>query len=134
MVVLIEVLEPLIEVAMLEPNFKHVHSFDIDFPIKKHLRRLLDSTCINIMHSFASLCCKRHTLFIWKMSSPSKSFLSFGEDEMLQDPTISFLLTSYAEAQALALESLVLPPSQIVYQGYDLGIIIYINDEALEDV
>jgi hypothetical protein len=34
----------------------------------------------------------------------------------------------------LALESLAFPPSQIVYQGYDLGIIIYINDEALEDV
>jgi hypothetical protein len=42
MAVLIEVLEPRIEVAMLEPNLKHVHSFDIDFPIKKHLRRLLD--------------------------------------------------------------------------------------------
>jgi hypothetical protein len=65
------------------------------------------------------------------VSSPSKSFLSFGEDEMLQDPTISFLLTSYAEAQPLALKSLVLPLSQIVYQGYDLGVRIYINDEAL---
>jgi hypothetical protein len=50
---------------------------------------------------------------------------------MLQDPTISFLLTSYAEAQALAMESLVLPPSQIIYQGYDLGVRIYINDETL---
>ncbi len=89
------------------------------------------STCINIMHSFTSLCCMCHTLFIWRVSSPSKSFLSFGEDEMLQDPTISFLLTSYAEAQPLALKSLVLPLSQIVYQGYDLGVRIYINDEAL---
>jgi hypothetical protein len=88
-------------------------------------------TCINIMHSFTSLCCMRHIIFIWRVSSPSKSFLSFREDEMLQDPTISFLLTSYAEAQALAMESLVLPPSQIIYQGYDLGVRIYINDETL---
>jgi hypothetical protein len=37
-----EVLKSLVEVAMFEPNTKHVHSFDIDFPIKKCLRRLLD--------------------------------------------------------------------------------------------
>jgi hypothetical protein len=42
MEVLIEVLEPFVEMAMPEPNVKHVHSFDIDFPIKKCLWRLLD--------------------------------------------------------------------------------------------
>jgi len=44
------------------------------------------------------------------------------------------LPTSYVEAQALALESLSSPPSQIVSQGYDLGIKINIDDETLEDV
>jgi hypothetical protein len=53
---------------------------------------------------------------------------------MLQDPTISFLLPSYAKAQALALESLASPPSHIVSRGYDLGVRIYIDDETLEDV
>jgi hypothetical protein len=48
------------------------------------------------------------------MSSPMRSFFSFGEDEMLQDPTISFLLPSNAGAQALALESLASPLSWIV--------------------
>jgi hypothetical protein len=42
MEVFMEVLKPLIEMAMLEPNTEHVHSFDIDFPIKKRSRRLLD--------------------------------------------------------------------------------------------
>jgi hypothetical protein len=51
---------------------------------------------------------------------------------MLRDPTISFLLPSYAKAQALALESLVSPPSQIVSYGYRLGIRAFIDDETLE--
>jgi hypothetical protein len=42
MEVLIEVLEPLVEVAMPELDAEHLHSFDIDFPIKKCSRRLLD--------------------------------------------------------------------------------------------
>jgi hypothetical protein len=66
--------------------------------------------------------------------SPEKSFLSFGEDEMLQNPTISFLLPSYAEVQALVLDSLASPPSQIVSQCYHLGVRAFIDDEALEDV
>jgi hypothetical protein len=38
-----EVLEPLIEVAMtLELDPKHVHIFNIDFPIKKCSKRLLE--------------------------------------------------------------------------------------------
>jgi hypothetical protein len=64
---------------------------------------------------------------------PSRSFLSFGEDEMFQDLTISFLLPSYAEAQAMALESLASPP-WIVSQGYHPRIRVFINDEALKDV
>jgi hypothetical protein len=65
---------------------------------------------------------------------PLKNLFSFREDEMLQDSTISFLLPSYAEAQALALESLAPPLSHIVSRGYDLGVRIYIDDETLEDV
>jgi hypothetical protein len=42
MEVLTEVLEHLIEVAMPKPNAEHVHNFNIDSPIKKRLRRLLD--------------------------------------------------------------------------------------------
>jgi len=53
---------------------------------------------------------------------------------MFQDSTISFLLPSYAEAQALVLESLASPPSRIVSWGYDLRIRTYIDNEALEDV
>jgi hypothetical protein len=64
MEVFAEVLEPFVEVATLEPDIKHVHSFDIDFPIKKHFRRLLIvsklSTCINIMHSFSAPYCMPH--------------------------------------------------------------------------
>jgi hypothetical protein len=37
-----EVLEPLIKVALLEPNVKHVHSFDIDSRVDKRLKRLLN--------------------------------------------------------------------------------------------
>jgi len=42
MEVFMEVLEPFVEVAMVKPNIKHVHSFNIDSHVKKHLRRLLD--------------------------------------------------------------------------------------------
>jgi hypothetical protein len=45
------------------------------------------------------------------MLFPLKNFLSFREDEMLQDPTISFLLPSYVKEEALVLESLVSPLS-----------------------
>jgi hypothetical protein len=60
-----------------------------------------------------------------------KSFVSFGEDEMLQDSAISFLLPSYVEVQALVLESMVAPPSWIVSWGYDIGVKTYIDGEAL---
>ncbi len=42
MEVFTEVLEPLVEVATLEPNAEHVHNIDIDSLVKKHSRRLLD--------------------------------------------------------------------------------------------
>jgi hypothetical protein len=42
MEVFMEVLELLIEVAMPELNANHVHSFDIDFPVEKRSKRLLD--------------------------------------------------------------------------------------------
>jgi len=74
------------------------------------------------------------SLFICKVFFPPKSFLSFGEDEMLWDPTISFLLPSYVEAQVMALKSLASPPSQIVSQGYHLRVKAFIDDETLEDV
>jgi hypothetical protein len=41
MEVFMEVLEPLIEVAMPTPDAKHVHNFDIDSLVKKHSKRLL---------------------------------------------------------------------------------------------
>jgi len=53
---------------------------------------------------------------------------------MFWDPTISFLLPSYDEVQAMALESLASPPSWIVSQGHHSRIKAFINDEALEDV
>jgi hypothetical protein len=56
------------------------------------------------------------------------------EDEMFRDPTISFLLPSYAKAQGLALKSLASPPSRIVSQGYHPGVRAFIDAEALEDV
>jgi len=68
------------------------------------------------------------------VSSPSRSFLSFGEDEMLRDLTISFLLPSYAKAQALTLESLVSPLLYIVFWGYHPRVRTFIDDEALKDV
>jgi hypothetical protein len=64
---------------------------------------------------------------------PSRSFLSFGEDEILQDLTISFLLPSYAKAQAMALKSLASLP-WIVSQGYHPRIRVFINDEALKNI
>jgi len=42
MEVFTKVLKPLVEVAMPEPNTKHVHSFHIDSPIKKCSRKLLE--------------------------------------------------------------------------------------------
>jgi hypothetical protein len=42
MEVIMEVLEPLVEVAMHELNANHDHSFNIDIPIKKLSKRLLD--------------------------------------------------------------------------------------------
>jgi hypothetical protein len=53
---------------------------------------------------------------------------------MLQDPTISFLLPSYAKVQALALKSLASPPSWIVSRGYHPRVRAFIDDEALENV
>lgn len=37
-----EVLELLIEMAMFELDVEHVHSFDINYPVKKRSMRLLD--------------------------------------------------------------------------------------------
>jgi len=42
MEVFTKVLEPFVEVVMPEPDVKHVHSFDIDSPIKKCSKRLLE--------------------------------------------------------------------------------------------
>jgi hypothetical protein len=42
MEVFMEVFEPLVEVATSELDIEHVHSFDIDYHVKKRLRRLLD--------------------------------------------------------------------------------------------
>jgi hypothetical protein len=42
MEVFMEVLEPLVEVAMLKLNANHDHNFNIDFPVKKLSKRLLD--------------------------------------------------------------------------------------------
>jgi hypothetical protein len=72
--------------------------------------------------------------FICKVLSPPKSFLSFGEDEMLWGPTIFFSLPSYSKAQALALESLASHSLGIVSRGYHPKVRTFINDEALEDV
>jgi hypothetical protein len=68
------------------------------------------------------------------MSSPPWNFLSFGEDEMLRDPTIFFPLPSYAKVQALVLESLVSFPSRIISRGYHPRVRAFIDDEALKDV
>jgi hypothetical protein len=53
---------------------------------------------------------------------------------MFRNLTISYLLPSYARAQALALESLASPPSWIVFRGYHPKVRALINYEALEDV
>ncbi len=94
------------------------------------------STCINIMHSFSFFCCVPHTFISLYLESvvSTRSLLSFMEDEMFRDPTISFLLPSYAKAQALALESLASLPSWIVSWGYHPRVRAFIDDEALEDV
>jgi hypothetical protein len=42
MEVFLEVLEPLVEVATPDPKSKHIHSSNIDFLVKKCLKRLLD--------------------------------------------------------------------------------------------
>jgi hypothetical protein len=42
MKVFTEVLEPFIQVTMLEPDVEHVHNFGIDYPVKKCSSRLLD--------------------------------------------------------------------------------------------
>ncbi len=42
MEVFLEVLELFIEVVTFNPKFKHIHNFDIDFPIKKCSRRLFN--------------------------------------------------------------------------------------------
>jgi predicted subunit of tRNA(5-methylaminomethyl-2-thiouridylate) methyltransferase len=42
MEVFTEVLEPFIEVVTPQPNVEHVHSFDIDYSVKKCSMRLLD--------------------------------------------------------------------------------------------
>jgi hypothetical protein len=67
------------------------------------------------------------------MSSPPRSFLSW-ENEMLWDPTISFLLPSYVEVQALALESSASLPSWIVSQHYHQRVRTLIDDKTLKDV
>jgi len=68
------------------------------------------------------------------MSFPLKNYPSFEEGEMLWDPTIFFLLPSYAKAQTLALESFASPPSRIVSWSYRLRVKIFIDDETLKDV
>jgi len=62
------------------------------------------STCIHIMHSCSSFYCMPHTfhsLFICKVLFPLRSFVSFEEDKMLQDPTIFFLATFICQSSSL---------------------------------
>jgi hypothetical protein len=42
MEVFMEVLKPFVEVATLNLNIEHVHSFDINFLVKKRLKTLFD--------------------------------------------------------------------------------------------
>jgi hypothetical protein len=42
MEVFMEVIEPFVEVVTLELDAEHVHNFDIDFPVKKCSKILLD--------------------------------------------------------------------------------------------
>jgi hypothetical protein len=41
--VFMNMLEPIVEVAILELDIEHVHNFDIDFPIKECFRKLFDN-------------------------------------------------------------------------------------------
>jgi hypothetical protein len=59
------------------------------------------------------------------MLSPPNSLFVFGEDEMLQDSTIFFLPFVFINGFS---------PSWIVSWGYHLGVIAFIDDEALKDV
>jgi hypothetical protein len=68
------------------------------------------------------------------MLSPPKSLPFSKLNDLLRDPSINFVLLSYAETQAQALMSLPSPPSQILSYGYDLGVENYFDDKALEDV
>jgi hypothetical protein len=61
------------------------------------------------------------------MLFPSRRFLLFREDEMLQDPSIVFLLPSYVEAQAQVLT----PPPQVDSKGYEPKVI---DDETSKNV
>jgi hypothetical protein len=134
-------LKLLIEMATPKLDTTHVHNFNIDFLVNKHCKRLLDCEQVVHLHQYYAflqkkivICFTLSSLFICKMLYPPRNLLSFGEDEMFQDPTIFFLLPSYVKAQALVLESLASHPLHIVYQGYHLRVKAFIDDEALEDV
>jgi hypothetical protein len=89
MEVFLKVLEFLVEVATPDPKFEHIHSFDIDYFIKKQSRRLFDYEYIDHI----SILCIPLTIFVvcFTLSSysicgvlfPLRSFLLFELDEML---------------------------------------------------
>jgi hypothetical protein len=72
-----------------------------------------------IPSNLSNVCFTLSSLFIYKSLFPPRSLLLFGEDEMPQDPSINFLLPSYAKVQAWVQVSLPSPPSRIISRGYD---------------
>jgi hypothetical protein len=55
MEVFTKVLEPLVEMITPELDITHVHNFNIDFPIKKHSKRLFDYEVVHLHQYYAFL-------------------------------------------------------------------------------
>jgi hypothetical protein len=65
---------------------------------------------------------------------PPRNLPLFGLDELLQDPSTSFVVPSYVKAQTWALASLPSFLSWIISHGYDPRFRSYFDEEALKDV
>jgi hypothetical protein len=135
-----EVLEPFVEMAMPEPDTKHVHNFNMTF-LSRNVRKCCLimselSTCINIMHSFSYFCCMPHTFLFFYLQNviSAKELPSIrGGWNVLGSYDFFFATIICWGAQALALEFLASHPSGIVSQVYHSGVRAFVDDETLED-
>jgi hypothetical protein len=78
------------------------------------------TTCLNILHSFHHVVSLTLSFrMICRMLFPPRNLPFYRLDELLQDPSTTFVLPSYIKTQTWALASLLSLPSWTISHRYD---------------